>query len=224
MLLTLKVWSQMGWNTQGPGQSKSQGQDGSKIALMIMVFNLRMTTMSLVIKQAQVDTMVICLMGDQVTLLQSMEKGGLWRPINLGVKDVGWFCFSELCYFLRGSVSMNPKTFRAGLGGSCRALQPSLSAPQCPLVAGSLWIGPWLLASTVEGMQVSLVCFLGNFVSVALWVRRAGTGTHGWDRQSWLLTCGISLQFPVVLRLKRSGSMGEVTLEFWYIVDLHFIK
>lgn len=48
----------------GPGQSKSQGQDGSKIALMITVFNLRRrTTVSLVIKQAQVDTMVICLMG-----------------------------------------------------------------------------------------------------------------------------------------------------------------
>lgn len=43
-----------------------------------------------------------------------------------------------------------------------------------------------------------------------LWVKRAGTGTHGWDRQSWLLTCGISLQFPVVLRLKRTGGMGEV--------------
>lgn len=41
-------------------------------------------------------------------------------------------------------------------------------------------------------------------------MKRAGTGTHGWDRQSWLLTCGISLQFPVVLRLKRTGGMGEV--------------
>ena len=46
----------------GPRAEQVPGQDGSRIAL-ITVFNLRMTTVSLVIKQAQVDTMVICLMG-----------------------------------------------------------------------------------------------------------------------------------------------------------------
>lgn len=115
---------------------------------------------------------------------------------------MGWFCFSKLCLFPPSPVSMNPeRPLRAG--GLEAAAEPFLLATQCPLVAGSLCIGSWLLVPALSG-DAAFYSFLGY-----LWPWRAGRkeqrdiANMRWD--SLLLTCGICLQFPAVLRLKRTA-------------------
>lgn len=134
---------------------------GSAVALGMTLFSLRrMTTVSLVMKQAQVDTGVVCLMGGWVILLQSTVEGGFWRtrkPMSrkkmwAGFVSLNCACFPQVLFpwILRGLSEL----------GAWRQLQSHFYWPHSAL---------WWLGACASAPGFLFLRWVGMQLSTAFW-------------------------------------------------------
>lgn len=176
-----------GWKTQGPGQSKPQVRMAPRLLSWLRCQPQEDDDSEPGYKTSSGGYCGHLSDGWLSHMLQSTEKGGLWRTIKPRSSKKTW----AGCVFLNCAVffkvlfpwilrSLSELALEAAAEPCSHLFQPHSALwwlGACELAPGS-----WLLASTVEGMQMSLVFW----ATLSLWRSggggKAGTGTHGWVR------------------------------------------